>query len=109
MTLFGLPDVFQVSAGALVAIIVVLVLTGRLVPRRTVDDLRADRDARILAAKEQTELWKHAYELAVQSRRSADSHVDELMEAARAAVQVIEVLPNLSPAHEGTRDAQTST
>jgi hypothetical protein len=39
----GLP-VGQISAGALVALVVLLILTGRLVPRQQMLDLRADRD-----------------------------------------------------------------
>lgn len=41
--LTGFP-VGQVSAGALVALVVLLILTGRLVPRQQMLDLRADRD-----------------------------------------------------------------
>jgi hypothetical protein len=41
--LAGLP-LGQVSAGALVAIVVLLILTGRLVPRQQLLDTRADRD-----------------------------------------------------------------
>jgi hypothetical protein len=39
----GLP-VGQISAGALVAVIVLLILTGRLVTRRQLLDAQADRD-----------------------------------------------------------------
>lgn len=41
--LSGLP-LGQVGAGALVSIIVVLILTGRLVPRQQLLDAQADRD-----------------------------------------------------------------
>ena len=39
----GLP-VGQISAGALVALVVLLILTGRLVPRQQLLDAQADRD-----------------------------------------------------------------
>lgn len=39
----GLP-VGQISAGALVALVVLMILTGRLVTRQQLTDLRADRD-----------------------------------------------------------------
>jgi hypothetical protein len=39
----GLP-VGQISAGALVALVVLMILTGRLVTRQQMLDLRADRD-----------------------------------------------------------------
>jgi len=41
--LAGLP-LGQISAGALVGLIVLLVLTGRLVTRRQLEDVQADRD-----------------------------------------------------------------
>lgn len=41
--LFGVP-VGQIGAGALVAIIVLLILSGRLVPRQQLLDVQADRD-----------------------------------------------------------------
>ena len=41
--LSGLP-LGQISAGALVAIVVLLILTGRLVTRRQLQDVQADRD-----------------------------------------------------------------
>lgn len=96
MTLFGLPE-FQISAGVLLALVVVLVLTGRLVPRRQLEDLREDRDARLAAADRQVETWKAAYEAAVQSRRTAEDHVTQLMETARAAQDLIRALPVLPP------------
>lgn len=39
----GLP-IGQISAGALVAVVVLLILTGRLVTRRQLLDAQADRD-----------------------------------------------------------------
>ena len=96
MTIFGLPE-FQISAGVLLSLVVVLVLTGRLVPRRQMEDLREDRDARLAAADRQVETWKAAYEAAVQSRKTAEEHVTQLMEAARAAQDLIRALPVPSP------------
>ena len=41
--LAGLP-IGQVSAGALVGLVVLLILVGRLVPRQALLDMREDRD-----------------------------------------------------------------
>lgn len=41
--LLGVP-VGQIGAGALVTVIVLLILTGRLVTRRQLEDTQADRD-----------------------------------------------------------------
>jgi hypothetical protein len=40
----GLP-IAPISAGGLVGLVVLMILTGRLVPRRTHDDALKDRDA----------------------------------------------------------------
>lgn len=92
MTLFGLPE-FQISAGVLIALVVVLVLTGRLVPRRQLQDLREDRDARVAAAEKQALIWQGAYEAAVASRRTSDGHVSQLMETALVTKDVLQALP----------------
>lgn len=92
MTLFGLPE-FQVSAGVLIALIVVLILTGRLVPRRQMEDLREDRDARLAAAERQVETWQAAYAAAVESRKAAQEQVTQLMETGRAAQDIMNALP----------------
>jgi hypothetical protein len=94
MTLFGLPA-FQVSAGVLIFLIVLLVLTGRLVPRRQLEDLREDRDARVEAAEHMAAIWQQAYEAAVQSRRASDAHVGQLMETAIVTKDVLQSLPGV--------------
>lgn len=48
----GLP-VGNIGAGALVCLIVLLILTGRLVPRQQVLDLREDRDQWRASAEDQ--------------------------------------------------------
>jgi hypothetical protein len=96
MTMFGLPE-FQISAGVVVFIVVIMVLTGRLVPKRQLDDLREDRDARVAAAEHRAELFQAAYEAAVQSRRAADTHVTQLMET---AIVTKDVLKSVIPAAE---------
>lgn len=95
--LFDLPTL-QISAGALVFLVVVLILTGRLVPRRELDDLREDRDARVEAAERQAQIWQSAYAAAVQSRRTSEGHVSQLMETARVTKDVLEALPTLAQA-----------
>lgn len=49
--LAGIP-IGQIGAGTLVALVVLLILTGRLVPRQQMLDLRADRDTWKSAADE---------------------------------------------------------
>lgn len=73
----GLP-VGGISAGALVGIVVLLVLVGRLVPRQQLLDLREDRDKWQAAA---TDWQKAYYELGMA--------VQESLEQGRATVHAL--------------------
>jgi len=53
-----------VQGGAVVVLLAVvwLIYTGRLVPRSTLDDVRADRDARVKEANDDAEAWRRLWE-----------------------------------------------
>jgi hypothetical protein len=74
--------IVPVSAGALVAIVVVLVLTGNLVPRRTLMDARAE-----------AERWMHAWQLEHEARQRYLEHAEAGLEAARTTTAVLQSLP----------------
>lgn len=97
MTIFGLPEL-QSSAAVLLGIVVLLILTGQLVPRRTMRDRIEDRNERISALQRQSDMWQRAYENAMASRHLADNHVGELMEVARTTTHVLNSLPSAEPA-----------
>lgn len=94
MSVFDLAGL-QISAGVLVFIVVVLVLTGQLVPRRQLEDLREDREMRVAALERQAQIWQGAYESAVLSRRTSDVHVTQLMETARVAKDMLQAIPSM--------------
>lgn len=73
------------SAG-LLAVVVVMVLTGRLVPRSVLEDLRSDKDAQI-------DTWKTAYEKAMTGQDVQREHVSALLDANRTTTHVIQSLP----------------
>lgn len=56
----------------LVGITILLILTGRLIPRRTLDDALHDRDE-----------WRAAHRISETSRAEMAGQVDELLEHAR--------------------------
>ncbi|MCX4750886.1 hypothetical protein OG455_41130 [Kitasatospora sp. NBC_01287] len=98
------------GAAGLVALFVVLVLRGALVPRSTVRDFRADRDARIadrdarikeLMAERDT--WRAAYETSEAGRHLSQSQTGELLELSRTAAHVLTSLPR--PTREVTAGA----
>lgn len=76
----------SIGSAGLLAVVVIMILTGRLVPRSTLDDLRADKNAQI-------ETWKTAYERAMAGEEQQRSHVRTLLEANRTTTQVIQALP----------------
>jgi hypothetical protein len=95
MTLFGF-SALQTSAGVLLALVIVLILTGRLVSRRQMLDRLSDRDVQIRALQRQSDMWQHAYETAMAAQRQTDSHVGVLMEAARTTTHVLNALPSIT-------------
>lgn len=76
----------SIGSAGLLAVVVIMVLTGRLVPRSVVEDLRADKDAQI-------ETWKTAYERAVSAQDVQRDHIRTLLEASRTTTHVIQALP----------------
>lgn len=71
---------------SLLALTVILILTGRLVPRKVLKDMERDRD-----------LWREAYTLSEQTRRLEAEHTGQLLEAARASAMVLRSLPAVPP------------
>jgi hypothetical protein len=82
--LLNLPSTVFIQGGAvmLLAATVWLVMTGRLVPRSTVEDARADRDG-----------WRKTAEAEQEINRIRANQFDELLELARTTDQVIRALP----------------
>lgn len=72
MTIDGLV-IGQFSAGALVGFIVILVLTGRLVPRRNLEDVCKERDSWRQAAEERSAQLSRALESGDLATRALDA------------------------------------
>lgn len=67
------------SALSILAAGVWLVLTGRLVPRSQLDDVRADRDKAVARADAETARWRSAYEYSEQARRIDAGHTGQIL------------------------------
>lgn len=76
-----------VGLSGIVTIVIVLILTGRLVPRRVHDDRVAD--------------WKAAYEAAEKRAETRDAQHTELMEMSRTTVQILQALRDRAEAGGG--------
>ncbi|MET9222304.1 hypothetical protein ABZX65_26560 [Streptomyces sp. NPDC003300] len=80
-------SVAQGGAVGLLALVVLMVLTGRLVPRRTYDDLLRERDT-----------WRETAQAAEEVTRVQQRQVGELLELSRTAGHVLTSLPHPSQA-----------
>jgi hypothetical protein len=86
--LFGINPV-QGGATALLILVVLMVLTGRLVPRRIHEDALADRDN-----------WRQAYLESEAARRVEHEQTGELLEMARLGGRILTALPHPGQAAE---------
>lgn len=93
------------SATALLGLVLLLVLLGKLVPRSTLDDARKDaeqvrteRDKAIADKQREVELWRSAFLNEVGTTRELSSQNSQLMEVARTADHVFR---SISPAGNG--------
>jgi hypothetical protein len=88
-------EVFGVNPGdagavTLLVVVVLLVLTGRLIPRRTHEDALADRDN-----------WRSAFFESEAARKVEHEQVEELLEMAKLGGHILTALPRPGQADEG--------
>lgn len=88
------------SATALLGLVLLLVLLGKLVPRSALEDARADteqarkdRDRALEEKQREVELWRSAFINEVGTTRELSSQNSQLMEVARTADRVLRSLP----------------
>jgi hypothetical protein len=87
----------QGGATVLLALVVLWVLSGRLIPRRTHEDALSDRDN-----------WRTAFLESEAARRVEHEQVEELLEMAKLGGHILTALPHPGKADEGevTADAR---
>jgi hypothetical protein len=83
----GVSEIFGFSptdlgAAGLLVLVVLLILTGRLVPRSTLLDMREERDT-----------WRAAHTESEAARQAEREQVTELLELSRTAGHVLTSLP----------------
>ncbi|MFJ5217159.1 hypothetical protein ACIP98_20855 [Streptomyces sp. NPDC088354] len=107
--LFGLK-LGSVGPAGILALVVVFVIVGRLVPRRTVDDIRADRDAQLADARKERDTWRDVALASERARMEQQAQNAELLELSRTAVRVLTALPAPPTSREEvTADAAVDT
>ncbi len=80
-TLFGFSPA-DLGVSGLLVLVVLLILTGRLVPRSTLVDMREERDT-----------WRAAHSESEAARQAEREQVTELLELSRTAGHVLTALP----------------
>jgi F0F1-type ATP synthase membrane subunit b/b' len=85
-------NVAQGGAVALVTLVVLLIFFGKLVPRRVLEDVRADRNDRIAELAAERDTWRNAYVESERARVEAQNQVGELLELSRTADHVLRSL-----------------
>jgi hypothetical protein len=99
----------QGGAIGLVVLVVLLVLTGKLVPRSVVIDIRRDRDDRVAEAKAETRIWREAFELARRSNEALIPYMHQLIEVGHTTNSVLQALPASQSSGEDGTNATAST
>lgn len=72
------------SAGAILAVVVLMLFRGQLVTKREHGECRSDRDG-----------WRAAWEASEEARRTQAAQLGELLELAQTTDKVIRALPRM--------------
>lgn len=83
-----------IGATGLLALAVILIFRGSLVPRSTVDQMRKDKD-------EQISMWRNAYETSQRAGELKDRQIDTLLEAARTTTHVVSAVSEAAGLNSG--------
>jgi hypothetical protein len=76
----------SLGATGLLALVVLMILTGRLIPRRNLDELRRDKDSQI-------NTWRQAYEQGLKTQDVQRRQITALLESAKTTANVLQALP----------------
>lgn len=103
----GSLPLIQTGATGIVAVIVGLILWGKLVPSHLVDQRMAETREQLRQAKLDRDMWKAAYFQEARNSGQLAGQVNTLMEVGRTADHVIRSLPTLEDAGEGRDEVST--
>jgi Tfp pilus assembly protein PilO len=98
-------SIAQGGAGAILAMFVVAIMVGRLVPRRILEDVRADRDARLAELAAERDTWRSAHQESEAARHAALEQVGEMLELSRTAEHVLRALPRAGEVSNAPMDS----
>lgn len=88
------------GAVGILSVVVYLILTGRLVPRSTLEDVRKDRDERVSEARERESYWRTTADKQQEVISVLGANVGDLLEQGRTTLAIVAALPRPREAHE---------
>lgn len=83
----------------LLAIAIVLVLTGKLIPSKTAQKTHDALERENIRLQEEVREWRHAYRTVEEAQRISARQLEEMLEYARATDAVLRALQDLQ--HSG--------
>lgn len=88
----GLFTLVQGGAAALLVWVFRRVISGELVARSVLDDVRKDRDERVADAQETSQLWQAAHIKSEETRSVLTAQVNQLLETGRISEALLRAL-----------------
>lgn len=85
----------SLGAAGLLAAVVLMVLTGRLLPKASVDERLADKDRQI-------ETWRTAYERSLEIQAEQRTQLTAMVAANETATKVLQAIPRAVDLAAGT-------
>jgi hypothetical protein len=83
----------NISLGSITILFVYGLLTGRIVPRSVLDDVRLDRDARLEAKEKVSQEWRQAYLNEHERGLIQDKQVVKLLDNSETTVRILQAFP----------------
>lgn len=100
----GSLPLIPTGATGILAIVVGLILWGKLVPSRIADQRNAGLREQLDETKQDRDMWKAAYFRQVNISGQLVGQVDTLMEVGRTTDHIVQSLPTLEETGEGRTD-----
>jgi len=91
---FGDLPLIQGGAAALLGVVVWLILTGRVVPRSTLDLVRATQEVRLVEKQHEADEWKAAAQIRAEQVGTLMKGQSALLEQGATILAFIEALPS---------------
>src|SRR5689334_23511117 len=92
----------QGGAVGILAVVVWMIYTGKLVARSVLDDVRKDRDDRLAEMRAILSTWQTAYIASEAARQVSAGQVNQLLETGRIAEALLRAMPH--PESRGSSD-----